>query len=53
MDTILVLEILKIAVVNGIPAVQSAIQAFHKDNITIADIKEIQALVKKPESYFK
>lgn len=53
MDTIVILEILKIAVVNGIPAVQSAIEACHKDKITIADIKAIQALVKKPEEYFK
>lgn len=53
METKLVLELLKIAIVIGAPTLMKLIEELNKDKVTLEDIQRLQFIVKKPESYFK
>lgn len=53
MEVAVIVELLKIAAVNGAPVVLAAIEASKKEEITLKDVEQIRELVKKPETYFK
>ena len=53
MESTVLLSILGLAVEHGIPAVQKAVVAMNKTEITAQDVEELHALVKKPEEYLK
>lgn len=51
MNTATILSILELAVKYGVPAVQAAIEAINKEEITEEDIKSLPGLIRKPEEY--
>lgn len=51
MNTATILAILELAVKYGVPAVQSAIEAINKDEITEEDIKALPGMIRKPKEY--
>lgn len=53
METVVILEVLKIAAEVGIPTVTNIIKDMKKENITMEDVNQLKQLVKKPEDYFK
>ncbi len=50
-DLNVVVALLQLILSYGIKAVQDAIAAFQKDEITLEDIAALKALIKKPEEY--
>lgn len=51
MNTATILSVLELAVKYGVPAVQAAIEAINKEEITEEDIKALPGLIRKPEEY--
>lgn len=51
MNTATILSILELAVKYGVPAVQAAIEAINKEEITEEDIKSLPGMIRKPEEY--
>jgi len=52
MNITVAVEILELAAKVGIPAVQAAIAAFDKTEITLEDVQALKGLVQAAESYF-
>lgn len=53
METAVILAIIEMAAKYGIPAVIDAVNAWGLDSIKESDLAHLEALVAKPESYFK
>ena len=51
MNTAAILSILELAVKYGVPAVQAAIEAINKEEITEEDIRELPGMIRKPSEY--
>lgn len=52
MEKDVILSALEAAAEHGIDVVTEAIQAFTKDDITLADIAALKSDIKPPEQYF-
>lgn len=51
-NTTVLIKGLELAAKYGVPAVIEGIKALGKEEVTLADIVELEGLVKRPESYF-
>jgi len=53
MNAAVALKLLELCLIYGVPAVQTVLNNWNKDEITLEDVEAIGSLVKKPEEYFK
>ncbi|MGX7950471.1 peptidase M16 [Oleidesulfovibrio alaskensis] len=51
-NTAVLIKGLELAAKYGVPAVIEAVKTLGKESVTLADIAELEGLVKRPESYF-
>ena len=51
MNTAAILSILELAMKYGVPAIQAAIEAINKEEITEEDIKALPGMIRKPSEY--
>ena len=51
-DKQLVLDILEVALVDGVPAVMNVINSMNKETITKSDIEDLKKIIRRPEDYF-
>ena len=48
----IIIEVLKVALVDGVPAVMDVINSMNKDTITKSDIEDLKKIINRPEDYF-
>lgn len=51
-DKTIIIEILEVALVEGVPAVMNVINSMNKDEISTKDIEDLKTIIRKPEDYF-
>ena len=50
-DSKLVQQILELVSVYGLPAVQAIIETWKKDTVTVEDVEQLKARLKRPDEY--
>ena len=48
----IIIEVLKVALVDGVTAVMDVINSMNKDTITKSDIEDLKKIINRPEDYF-